>query len=105
MSGYEVTRNALERFARVLEDQGTELGKVSKALDGATVDRDAFGKLPAAGDVYSRYHEHASAEQQNMSDAASGLPEIGRALRKSSSAYGEAEDSVSTASSDVGKDV
>lgn len=89
--GYEVTPDALGRFATVIGAQADRLERVHQVLAGISVSQDAFGKLPISADLYNAYQEHSKAEVDNSAQAAKTFAGVANALRAIQQGYQEAE--------------
>jgi uncharacterized protein YukE len=89
--GYQIDPAVLRRFAQVADEQAHKLDQIHRALAGIRVDRDAFGRLPASGDLHREYTAHAQAEVDNCGEAGPLLRETGDALVRTADNYEQTE--------------
>lgn len=57
--GFQIDLAALRSFAQVADDQMQQLERIHQTLAGVQIDGDAFGLLPASGDLHGAYTAHA----------------------------------------------
>ena len=89
--GYHIDPAVLRNFARVVDEQAQRLDQIHQALAAVHIDSDAFGKLPASGDLHSEYTAHAQAELGNSDEAAQLLRETGDGLIQTADNYEQTE--------------
>ncbi|MBR7824698.1 hypothetical protein KDK95_00130 [Actinospica sp. MGRD01-02] len=92
--GYQVDVAALRSFAQVADAQEQQLERIHQTLAGVQIDGDAFGLLPASGDLHSAYTAHAQAEVENTAEAAQLLHETGAGLEQTAVNYGQTEQAI-----------
>ena len=92
--GYRIDPAVLRTFAQVLDQQAQTLDQIHQALAGVRIDGDAFGMLPASGDLHSEYTAHAQAEVGNTGEAPALLRETGDGLVQTADNYERTEQHV-----------
>lgn len=92
--GFQIDLAALRSFAQVADDQMQQLERIHQTLAGVQIDGDAFGLLPASGDLHGAYTARAQAEVENTSEAAGLLQETGAGLERTAGNYEQTERAV-----------
>ncbi len=85
--GYQIDPAVLRTFAQVVDEQAQRLDQIHQTLAGVHIDADAFGKLPASGDLHNEYTAHAQAEVDDTGEAAQLLRETGDGLVLTAQTY------------------
>ena len=89
--GYQIDPAKLRAFAQVADEQAHRLEQIQQTLAGVHIDAEAFGKLPASGDLHREYTTHAQAEVDNCGEAGSLLRETGDGLVRTADNYEQTE--------------
>lgn len=89
--GYLIDPAVLRRFAKVADEQAQKLDQIHQALAGIRIDGEAFGRLPASGDLHREYTAHAQAEVDNCGEAGPLLRETGDGLVRTADNYEQTE--------------
>jgi uncharacterized protein YukE len=92
--GYQIDPAVLRNFAQVADEQAQKLDQIHQALAGVQIDGDAFGMLPASGDLHTEYTAHAQAEVDDTSEASALLRETGDGLMQTADNYEQTEQHV-----------
>lgn len=89
--GYQIDPAMLRAFAQVADEQARRLDQIQQTLAGVHIDAEAFGKLPASGDLHNEYTAHAQAEVEDTGEAAQLLRETGDGLVQTADNYEQTE--------------
>jgi uncharacterized protein YukE len=92
--GYRIDPAALRKFVEVMDQQAQKLDQIHQTLAGVQVDGDAFGMLPASGDLHREYTSHAQAEVDNSGEAVQLMQETGNGLVQTADNYAQTEQRV-----------
>ncbi|MBS2964229.1 hypothetical protein KGA66_14310 [Actinocrinis puniceicyclus] len=89
--GYQLDPAVLRRFAQVVGEQAQRLDGIHRALADVRIEGDAFGRLPASGDLHREYIAHAQAEVDDSGEAGPLLRETGDGLARTADNYERTE--------------
>jgi hypothetical protein len=92
--GYQIDPAALRKYVQVVDQQAQKLDQIHRTLAGVQVDGDAFGKLPASGDLQREYTSHAQAEVDNSGEAVQLTQGTGDGLVQTADNYEQTEQRV-----------
>ena len=92
--GYQIDPAVLREYVQVVDQQAQKLSQIHRTLAGVRVDGDAFGKLPASGDLQREYTSHAQAEVDNSGEAVQLTQETGDGLMQTADNYERTEQRV-----------
>ncbi|GAA4851045.1 hypothetical protein [Kitasatospora terrestris] len=93
---FRVRPEALDRYAALIQQQREQLARIQSVLAGVEVPGGAFGHLPDSDELHEGYNEHATGEQQNLSDLMEVLDFAAEGLQDSAANYRETEDGIHT---------
>jgi hypothetical protein len=82
---------ALVTYGSTAVEQYEVLSQAKNALAQVQIPSGSFGKLPESDSLHSSYNDHATADQQNISDLMDCLQYIGEALAATAVNYLENE--------------
>ena len=88
---FEVRPQLLAGYAETLHARAGDLAAVGAAVAAVRVEREWFGRLPAAGLLAERYAAHRDAELAEVGALAAWLAEAGAGLTDSAGRYSAAD--------------
>ncbi|MGG7571807.1 hypothetical protein [Streptomyces sirii] len=89
---FTAAQEALHKFAKSSDQRAERLRAIRSRLAGHDLDREAFGRLPESGELYTAYDEQSEHVLETLEAAATLQEKISEGVTETARAYQADED-------------